>query len=78
MATPFYRGHRDLGLMMFAGAYNYAMAGLIVQSAYYTMKTKNVAAWKEIQDLVEQQLSTVNDRFHSLDTYILANQVQNA
>jgi hypothetical protein len=30
MHTPFYRGHRDLDLMMFAGVYNYAMAGLII------------------------------------------------
>ena len=37
MATPLYRGHRDLGLMMFAGAYNYAMTGFIVQSAFLTL-----------------------------------------
>lgn len=78
MSPPFYRGHRDLGLMMFAGVYNYAMAGLLVQSAYWTMKTKDVSAWIEIQDLIEQQLNTVNDRFNALDSLILTNQVQNA
>jgi hypothetical protein len=45
MNVTFYRGHRDLGLMMFAGAYNYAMAGIVVQSALNTIQSSNISSW---------------------------------
>ena len=41
----FSRGHRDLALMMHAGAYNYVMVGIIVQSAYMTLSQFNVSSW---------------------------------
>lgn len=41
----FYRGHRDLALMMHAGAFNYVMVGIIVQSAYMTVAQYNESAW---------------------------------
>jgi hypothetical protein len=42
---PFYRGHRDIGLMMYAGVWNYAMVGLMIQSAYVTIANSNISAW---------------------------------
>jgi len=42
MQTPFYRGHRDLGLM--------------IQSAYVTLSQANISSWLEVQDQYEQQI----------------------
>ena len=56
MQTPFYRGHRDLGLMMFSGVFNYAMVGLMIQSAYVTLSQANISSWLEVQDQYEQQI----------------------
>jgi hypothetical protein len=43
--SKFYRGHRDLALMMYAGAFNYVLVGLTVQSAYKTLSYNNLSAW---------------------------------
>lgn len=45
MSQPLFRGHRDLGLMMFSGIYNYAMVGFMLHSAYMTINTANISAW---------------------------------
>jgi len=51
--NQFYRGHRDLSLMMFAGLFNYALSGFIVQSTYSTLSNSNPSAWLTIQDTFE-------------------------
>lgn len=74
----FYRGHRDLALMMHAGAFNYVMVGIIVQASYMTLAQSNVSAWLGVQDYYENQLYQGYDRFFSLDTVIRASAMQNA
>ena len=49
----YYRGHRDLALMMHAGAFNFVMVGVIVQAAYMTVAQSNVSAWLGVQDYYE-------------------------
>ena len=44
-STQFYRGHRDLSLMMVAGIYNYALVGLLVESAFVTLNKFDTSAW---------------------------------
>ena len=78
MQTPFYRGHRDLGLMMFSGVFNYAMVGLMIQSAYVTLSQVNISSWLEVQDQYEQQILQTYDRFFALDSIIMDTQIANA
>ncbi len=40
--------------MMYAGAFNYVLVGLTVQSAYKTAGQNNFSAWLTVQDIYEQ------------------------
>jgi hypothetical protein len=42
--------------MMFSGVFNYAMVGLMIQSAYVTLSQANISSWLEVQDQYEQQI----------------------
>lgn len=68
--VQFYRGHRDLALMMHAGAFNYVMMGVLVQSAYITLSQSNTSAWEGVQDIYENNLFQGYDRFFRLDQVI--------